>query len=36
MDGTPKLVSPDELAAFARSEKERRGRIIRQANIGPA
>ena len=30
---TPKLMSPDEFAAFTASEKERWGRIIRQANI---
>lgn len=29
----PKLMAPDEFAAFTRSEKERWGRIIRQANI---
>jgi tripartite-type tricarboxylate transporter receptor subunit TctC len=33
MGGTPKLMSPDEFAAFTRSEKERWGKIIRQANI---
>ncbi len=29
----PKLMSPDEFAAFTRSEKERWGQIIRRANI---
>ena len=29
----PKLMSPDEFAAFTRSEKERWGRIIQRANI---
>ncbi len=29
----PKLMSPDEFAAFTRSEKERWGEIIRRANI---
>jgi tripartite-type tricarboxylate transporter receptor subunit TctC len=33
MGSTPKLMSPDEFAAFTRSEKERWGKIIRQANI---
>ena len=33
MAGIPKLMSPDEFAAFTVSEKERWGRIIRQANI---
>jgi tripartite-type tricarboxylate transporter receptor subunit TctC len=30
---TPKLMSPDEFAAFTRSEKERWGKIIQRANI---
>ena len=30
---TPKLMSPEEFAAFTRSEKERWGKIIRRANI---
>lgn len=30
---TPKLMSPDEFAAFTRSEKERWGKIIHRANI---
>jgi tripartite-type tricarboxylate transporter receptor subunit TctC len=29
----PKLMSPDEFAAFTRSEKERWGKIIHRANI---
>jgi tripartite-type tricarboxylate transporter receptor subunit TctC len=33
MGSTPKLMSPDEFAAFTVSEKERWGKIIRQANI---
>ena len=33
MGVTPKLMSPDEFAAFTRSEKERWGKIIRRANI---
>lgn len=33
MDGTPKLMSPDEFDAFTRSEQERWSKIIRQANI---
>jgi tripartite-type tricarboxylate transporter receptor subunit TctC len=30
---TPKLMSPDEFAAYTRSEKERWGKIIKRANI---
>ncbi len=33
MGVTPKLMSPDEFAAFTRSEKERWGKIIHRANI---
>ena len=33
MGVTPKLMSPEEFAAFTRSEKERWGKIIRRANI---
>lgn len=33
LGGKPKLMSPDEFAAFGIAEKERWGRIIRQANI---
>ena len=33
MGVAPQLMSPDEFAAFTRSEKERWGRIIRRANI---
>ena len=33
LGGTPRLMSPDEFAAFTRSEKERWGQIIRRANI---
>ena len=30
---TPRLMSPEEFAAYTVSEKERWGRIIRRANI---
>lgn len=33
LGGAPKLMGPDEFAAFTRSEKERWGKIIRRANI---
>jgi tripartite-type tricarboxylate transporter receptor subunit TctC len=33
MGGTPKLMTPDDFAAFTASEKERWGGIIRRANI---
>ena len=33
MGGAPKLMSPEEFAAFTRSEKERWGKIIRRANM---
>ena len=33
MGVTPKLMNPEEFAAFTRSEKERWGKIIRRANI---
>jgi tripartite-type tricarboxylate transporter receptor subunit TctC len=33
MGSSPKLMTPDEFAAFTRSEKERWGKIIRRANI---
>jgi len=33
MGTAPKLMSPDEFAAFTRYEKERWGRIIQRANI---
>ena len=33
MGTAPKLMSPDEFAAFTRSEKERWGKIIHRANI---
>ncbi len=33
LGGKPKLMSPDDFAAFGVAEKERWGRIIRQANI---
>jgi len=33
MGTAPKLMSPDEFAAFTRSEKERWARIIHRANI---
>lgn len=33
MGSAPKLMSPDEFAAFTRSEKERWGKIIQRANI---
>ncbi|MDI1288233.1 MAG: tripartite tricarboxylate transporter substrate binding protein [Reyranella sp.] len=33
MGATPKLMSPDDFAAFTRSEKERWGEIIHRANI---
>jgi tripartite-type tricarboxylate transporter receptor subunit TctC len=33
LGGTPKLMRPDEFAAFASAEKERWGQIIRRANI---
>lgn len=33
LGGAPRLMSPDEFAAFTRSEKERWGQIIRRANI---
>lgn len=33
MGGAPKLMSPEEFAAFTRSEKERWGAIIRRANM---
>lgn len=33
LGGAPRLMSPEEFAAFTRSEKERWGQIIRRANI---
>lgn len=33
LGSSPKLMSPDEFAAFTRSERERWGRIIQRANI---
>ena len=33
LGGTPKLMSPEDFAAFGRSEKDRWGEIIRRANI---
>ena len=33
MGAVPRLMSPDEFAAFGRAEKERWGNIIRRANI---
>jgi tripartite-type tricarboxylate transporter receptor subunit TctC len=33
MGGAPKLMSPEEFAAFTRSEKERWGKTIRRANM---
>lgn len=33
LGGAPKLMSPEEFAAFGRSEKDRWGEIIRRANI---
>ena len=33
MGTAPRLMSPDEFAAFTRSEKERWGKIIHRANI---
>ena len=33
MGSSPKLMTPDEFAAFTRSEKERWGKIIQRANI---